>query len=120
MKRCLCTGAALLLFKPLPEVVAETMYQKVVDALGLADLSPEERIKALLELPADELLQKIPPGTQLSPINDGETSHPGPSFTSFLSQDESATALMPGREWCSDLMLGDSKLDVRAPFPLPS
>ncbi|PVI02247.1 carboxylesteras-like protein [Periconia macrospinosa] len=111
MKRCLCTGGALFLFKPLPDFLVEATYQKVVEALGLKDKSPEERVKALVSLPADDLWQKVPPGTLLSPIADGETTHSDPSFASFASQEESVQAQLPGRKWLSGLMLGDSALD---------
>ncbi|CAI6331486.1 unnamed protein product [Periconia digitata] len=111
MKRCLCTGGALTIFKPLPDATNEGVYQKVVAALGLADKSPEERVQALLKLPVDDLWQKVPPGTPIGPFADGETMLESPTFATFASEDESVQSLLPGRKWCSDLMLGDSALD---------
>lgn len=112
MKRCLSTGGAVLLFKPIPEGAAEAAYQKVIEAFGLAEKSPEERIKALLTIPADDLWQKVPLGTPLLPSIDGETVPGEPSFLTVSSQADDPTFLIPGRKWCSALMIGESKLDV--------
>jgi hypothetical protein len=112
MKRCLSTGGAVLLFKPLPEFVAESTYQKVIEAFGLQDKSPEERIEALLSIPADDLWQKVPPGAPLLPSVDGDTVSGLPDFLTVSSQDDNSSFLMPGRKWCKAFMIGDSKLDV--------
>ncbi|KAF2682348.1 carboxylesteras-like protein [Lentithecium fluviatile CBS 122367] len=112
MKRCLSTGGAVLLFKPIPEVVAEAAYQKIVEAFGLADKLPEDRIKALLTLPVDDLWQKVPLGTPLLPSMDGETVPGEPSFLTVASQEDDPRFLIPGRKWCSALMIGESKLDA--------
>ncbi|KAF2270515.1 alpha/beta-hydrolase [Lojkania enalia] len=112
MKRCLSTGGAVLLFKPIPLVVAETAYQSVIQAFGLADKSPEERIKSLMTLPIDELWQKVPMGVPLLPVTDGETVIGDPNFVNVASQDDDPTFLIPGRKWCAAFMIGESKLDV--------
>ena len=112
MRRCLSTGGAVLLFKPIPLEVAESSYQKVIEAFGLADKSPEERIEALLKIPVDDLWQKVPEGTPLLPALDGDLVPGAPDFSSVSSKEESATFPMPGRQWCSALMIGESKLDV--------
>lgn len=118
MKRCLSTGGAVLLFKPLPEVVTEGAYQMIVGALGLADKSPEERIQALLNVPADDLWQKIPPGTPLMPAVDHDTVPGIPDFPLISSQSDDPRFLLPGRKWCSALMIGNSTLDVNTPILL--
>ncbi|KAF2636651.1 carboxylesteras-like protein [Massarina eburnea CBS 473.64] len=112
MKRCLSTGGAVLLFKPIPEAVTEAAYKSVIEAFGLADKSPEERVKALLNLPIDDLWQKVPLGTPLIPYVDGETVPGEPSFLSVSSQQDDPSFPIPGRKWCSALMIGDSKLDA--------
>ncbi|KAF2109526.1 carboxylesteras-like protein [Lophiotrema nucula] len=112
MKRCLSTGGAVLLFKPIPFFVADAAYQKVIEAYGLTDKSPEERIEALLKVPVDDLWQKIPPGAPLLPTTDGETVIGDPSFISVSSQADDPTFLIPGRKWCAALMIGESKLDA--------
>jgi len=112
MKRCLSTGGAVLLFKPIPEAAAEAAYQAVIKAFGLADKSPEDRIKALLTIPVDDLWQKVPMGTALLPSIDGDTVPGEPSFITVASQEDDPRFLIPGRKWCSALMIGESKLDV--------
>ena len=116
MKRCLSTGGATLLFKPIPVAVAESAYQKVIEAFGLTDKSPEDRIQALLSLPIDDLWQKVPLGTPLLPTIDGDTVPGTPDFLTVSSQEENEAFLMPGRKWCSALMIGESQLDVSLPL----
>ncbi|KAF1830650.1 alpha/beta-hydrolase [Decorospora gaudefroyi] len=112
MKRCLSTGGAVLLFKPIPEVVAESAYQKVIEAFGLAEKSPEDRIEALLSIPADDLWQKVPTGAPLLPSIDGDTVPGAPDFLTVSSQEDNPVFMMPGRKWCKALMIGESKLDA--------
>lgn len=114
MKRCLSTGGAVLLFKPIPLAVAESSYQQIIEALGLADKSPEDRINALLSVPLDDLWQKVPAGAPLLPALDDETVPGSPDFPTVSSKETSAKFPMPGREWCKALMIGESKLDVCA------
>jgi carboxylesterase type B len=117
MKRCFSTGGAVLLFKPIPELVAESSYQKIIEAFGLKDMSPEDRIEALLSIPADDLWQKIPQGTPLIASLDGDTIPGSPDFLSVSSKEDSSTFMMPGRKWCKAFMAGESKLDVRSEPP---
>ncbi|EOA88727.1 hypothetical protein ACJQWK_06076 [Exserohilum turcicum] len=112
MKRCLSTGGAILLFKPIPESVAESSYQQIIKELGLADLSPEDRIKALLSLPVDDLWQKLPKSAPMFPTVDGDTVPGIPSFLSVSSKDDHPAFPFPGRKWCKALMIGESKLDA--------
>jgi hypothetical protein len=114
MKRCLSTGGAVLLFKPAPEAVAEDAYQKVIEVFGLTDKSPKERIEALLTIPIDDLWQKVPMGIPLIPVLDGETVPGEPSFLNVSSKEDDPSFPIPGRKWCSSLMIGESKLDVCA------
>jgi hypothetical protein len=112
MKRCLSTGGAVLLFAPFALEAAEASYQKLVDAFGLADKSPEERIQALLSLPQDDLWQKAPMDAPLLPTIDDETVPGHPDFSTISSVEDSAKFSMPGRKWCEALMIGESKLDA--------
>jgi hypothetical protein len=114
MKRCLSTGGAVLLFKPIPPFVAEIGYQKVIEAFGLTEKSPDERIQALLTVPIEELWQKVPPGTPLLPVTDGETVIGDPTFANVSAKEDDPTFLIPGRKWCAAFMIGESKLDVSA------
>ncbi|KAH9878854.1 hypothetical protein J1614_002288 [Plenodomus biglobosus] len=112
MKRCLSTGGAVLLFPPIPNEVTESAYKQVVEALGLADKSPEERIEALLKCPVDDLWQKVPPSAPMIPSIDGDVVPGLPTFKIVCSKDDSSQFPMPGRKWCKSLMIGESKLDA--------
>ena len=112
MKRGLSTGGALLLSKLMPEPATEATYQQVIEAFGLADKSPEDRIKALLSAPVDDLWQKVPMNAPLQPSIDGDIIPGSPDFLTVSSQNDSSTFKMPGRKWCKAFMIGDSKLDV--------
>jgi len=112
MKRCLSTGGAVLLFKPIPAAAAEASYKKVVEAFGLADKSPEDRIKALLSLPVDDLWQRVPLGVPLLPSIDGDLVPGEPNFVTVSSQADDPSFVIPGRKWCAGLMIGESQLDV--------
>jgi carboxylesterase type B len=117
MKQGLSTGGTTLLITPIPEAVAESAYQAVVEAFGLAEMSPEDRIKALLSLPVDDLWQKAPKSAPMIPSIDGDTVIGSPDFSIVSSQDEKSTLMMPGRKWCKALMIGESKLDVSFSAP---
>jgi hypothetical protein len=112
MKRCLSTGGAVLLFKPIPEAAAEASYQKVIEAFGLINKSPEDRIKSLLTLPVDDLWQKVPVTVPLLPSVDGETVPGEPNFITVSSQEDDPKFEIPGRKWCAALMIGEAQLDV--------
>ncbi|KAH7061621.1 Alpha/Beta hydrolase protein [Paraphoma chrysanthemicola] len=112
MKRCFSTGGAILLFAPLPLEAAEASYNKVIESLGLSAKSPEDRIHALLNGPHDDLWQKVPMNVPLSPVIDGETVPGHPDFATISSLEDSSKFAMPGRKWCSSLMIGDSQLDA--------
>ena len=102
----------MLLFKPIPAAVAEASYQSVIQAFGLANKSPEDRIKSLLTIPADELWQKVPLGVPLLPSVDGDIVPGEPTFVTVASQHDDPAFPIPGRKWCAALMIGESQLDV--------
>ncbi|KAI2479128.1 PnbA Carboxylesterase type B [Pyrenophora tritici-repentis] len=97
--------------KLIPDSMTEAAYQQVVEALGLADKSPEDRIKALLSVPVDDLWQKVPMSAPMQPSIDGDIVPGSPDFLTVSSQKESSVFKMPGRKWCKAFMIGDSKLD---------
>ncbi|USP76880.1 uncharacterized protein yc1106_04154 [Curvularia clavata] len=112
MRQGLGTGGTSLLITPVPEFVAEAAYQQVVEAFGLADLSPEDRIKRLLNIPVDDIWQKVPKSARMTPTIDGDIVPGALDFLTVSSQDDKPTSVIPGRNWCKALMLGESKLDA--------
>jgi carboxylesterase type B len=112
MKRCLATGGSVLLLAPSTLEVAEATYEKLVDAFGLVDKSPEERVQEILNMPQDDLWKKMPVGAPLLPVIDGETIIGHPNFAAISSLEDSTSFPIPGRKWCESLMIGDSALDA--------
>ena len=103
------SGTSLLL-QALPFEAHEENYKKVMAALGLIDATTEERIKALLEMPGDELVAKLPPPILSAPALDGDIILPGATYTEIGKLD---STVLPGKSWCQDLLIGDAEMDVR-------
>lgn len=106
--RAISFGGTGLLLKPLPPFVHEMTYKTVLGNLGISELSPEDRVKALLTMPINDILSKVPPGLPLFPVIDGTTIPGAPTFTDISSK----TSSLPGKKWCEGLLIGDNELDV--------
>ena len=103
------SGTCLAL-QPLPYVAHEANYEKAIAALGLSDLTPEERIKTLLEIPGEELVAKLPPSVMHAVAVDGDLVLPGANFHELAKPESDFLA---GKEWCQDLLIGGLEFDVR-------
>lgn len=114
--RAFATGGTCLLRPALPGVVHEGTYQQVCAALGIEGLSAEERIKALLTLPMDEISAKVPPNVQPNAIVDGDIISASPSYTSVMDPNDNS---VPAKQWLKALAIGDSAFDVTTPFNRP-
>lgn len=109
-KRAIAMSGTYFLSQPLPYEVHEQNYQKAISALGLSNSSsPEERIKALLEMPGADVVAQLPPSILSSPAIDGDivSSAPSHSDTAITGSD-----VPRGKNWCEDLMVGDAQIDV--------
>lgn len=82
-------------------------------ALGLENASAEDRVKALLELPGQELVTKLPPSVRFVPALDGDVIQSGVTYAE-VGKRESQVLL--GKEWCKDLLIGDAEVDVCCPL----
>jgi len=109
-KRYMSMSGTSLTMKPLPPPVSEFAYSSVIDMFGLKGLSGSERIKALLELPAEKLLS-VPPNIPLMPVIDGDLIRNTLDFAHVSSKEDSSELDMPGRKWCKDLLIGDCQFD---------
>lgn len=98
-----------LLMKPLPELVAESTYLAVVKVLGLENLSPADRVTAMLSMPID-VYSKIPGTFPLAPIIDDDLIPCIVSFDQISTRNNNAA--LPGKSWCESLLIGDCKFDV--------
>ena len=111
-KRLMSMGGTSLLMRPLPPVVHEATYDTVISQLGLKDMSAEDRIAALLQMPSEELLSKIPPHVPLLPLIDGDIVSAPSSFPKIADRTETGVSEVPGKAWCKDLLIGDCQSDV--------
>ena len=104
-------GGTSLLMKPLPPVVAEYVYESVLNKLEIdTSLSPAEQLLRLIETPPTRVLTNIAPDLPLLPVIDGTTIPSSLAFSSWNATDASSKA--PGTERCKRAMLGDCQYDV--------
>lgn len=108
-KRAISLSGSFFLARARPYEAHEGNYQQVVAALGLSDATPEEKLKALLETPVQDLVAKILPSTLTAPAIDGDIVLSDVSFEEVGKQDSDVPR---GKTWCQDLMIGNAELDV--------
>jgi hypothetical protein len=107
-------GGSSLLMKPLPVAVAEYAYSRVLGAVSIdISLSLDEKLKALLETPAETFLNNIGPDVPLLPVHDEEYIKYPSSFAQWAQPD--LQAQIPGLRWCDRVMVGDCQFDVCRP-----
>ncbi|KAL4749156.1 hypothetical protein BDW72DRAFT_139895 [Aspergillus terricola var. indicus] len=108
-KRAIAMSGTYFLSQPLPYDAHEQNYQKAISALGLSDATPAERIKALLERPGSDIVSQLPPSILAAPAIDGDLVPAAPSH----AHTGSTTSDVPkGKNWCTDLMIGDAQMDA--------
>lgn len=108
-------GGTNLLMKPLPEGVNEQNYDKVLHLLNLHHLPAQERVKALRNMPAEDILAALPPGLPFLPTTGGDLDLPINNFEeTYLG--ESQGIMHPGKSWCKEIMIGDCQMDVSHQF----
>ncbi|KAF2869112.1 carboxylesteras-like protein [Massariosphaeria phaeospora] len=111
-QRAISMAGTPLMLKPLSLPRTEMTYGVIMEALGLETASAEDRIQRLLTITPDELVAKTPMAVPLGPFLDGDII---PSMTTFKALGDSSQNLesvAPGRQWCTELMIGDCKHDV--------
>lgn len=91
-------------------------YLEAMEALGLANATPEERIKALLERPAQDIVSQLPSSILTVPRVDEELVQPRPSFADI---DNPGSFVPQGKLWCPHLMVGNAQMDVSVPLSKP-
>lgn len=89
-------------------------YLKAMKALDLMDATPEQRIKVLLERPAQDIVSQLPSSILTAPRVDKELVHPKPSFADV---DNPGSFVPQGKLWCPHLMVGNAQMDVRVSSP---
>lgn len=101
-------GGTPTLIPRLPIHVAESTYGSVLEKLGIADDSPEERIRKLKETDRADWVTKLGPGLALSPVED-KYEKKAPYFQVGIPEEEISS---PGSDWCPRIMFGDCEMDV--------
>lgn len=101
--------------QPLPSQAHDFFYSQAMEALGLADLSKEERIDKLLTLPYMEIIGKLPPGQPAMPLLDGDIVKWAPTFKGMNDFSQVSENDLPGKNWCEAILLGDCQFDVCTP-----
>ncbi|KAL4864391.1 hypothetical protein BDV12DRAFT_14371 [Aspergillus spectabilis] len=108
-KRAIAMSGTYFLTRPLPYEAHEQNYQKAISALGLSDHSSEERIKALLETPGEDIISRLPPSILAVPAIDGDIA---PSIPSHAETGSTTSDAPKGKNWCHDLIIGDAQADA--------
>jgi hypothetical protein len=116
-QRAVLMGGTDLLMKPLPDFVTEGAYQKIVKRLGLDDLSPSERVEALVQMESEKVLQNVLPSDPLMPSIGSELSLVAHTYEEIY-QGVQGPLKLPGRNWCKQIMVGDCQMDVGTIYPL--
>lgn len=106
-------GGTALLMKPLPLFVHEMTYQAVLQSLGITATTAAERVQALLAVPIEEMMSKLPNGLPLQPAVDGDII---PIPAAFKDIGNLESSVVPGKQWCKALLIGDNQLDVRLEY----
>lgn len=91
-------------------------YVEATEALGLTHATPEERIKALLEQPAQDIVSQLPSSILTAARVDEELVQPKPSFADV---DNPGSFVPQGKLWCPHLMVGNAQMDVSLSPPRP-
>jgi hypothetical protein len=95
-----------LMMPPLPQAAAQGIYESVTTILGFQELASDERLQALQDIAALDLLSSIPPGSPFLPVNDGDTAKQQFSYRDLASTLRDCLA---GR---IPLMIGSCDADV--------
>lgn len=108
-KRAIVMSGSFILLPALPYDVHEENYKQAIAALGLANATPEERIRILLETPGQDLLSKLPPSVRFVPALDGDIV---PSGVTYAQVGDKGANVPRGKTWCDSLLVGDTQMDV--------
>ncbi|KAI9370697.1 Alpha/Beta hydrolase protein [Aspergillus egyptiacus] len=108
-KRAIAMSGTYFLSRPLPYEAHEQNYQEAISALGLSDLSSDERVQALLEMPPAEIISRLPRTVLTVPAIDGDIV---PSAPSYAETGNPTSDVPKGKNWCHDLMIGDAQIDA--------
>lgn len=109
-RRAIAMSGTYFVAQALPFEVHEQNYERAMAALGLSDLSPEERIKALVQMPGPEIVEKLPPPVLMTApaIDDCYVK----SAVTYSQTMDSNANMSEARKVCKDLLIGNIHLDA--------
>lgn len=108
-KRAILMSGSRFFVQALPYDAHEENYRQAISALGLENATSDEKIKALLETPGQDLLAKLPPSVLTAPAVDGDMV---PSTVTYAQVADRTSNIPKGKQWCRDLLIGDAQYDV--------
>ncbi|CZR51768.1 related to carboxylesterase [Phialocephala subalpina] len=100
-----------LMMRPLPPPLSEFVYSTIMQSLGLGALSGADRVKALLKVPIEKIIEAGASGLPVLPVQDNDAVPCAPTFSQIGSKAEDPSLSMPGRSWCKELLIGDCQFD---------
>lgn len=84
-------------------------YNKLIENMGLSAVSPEDRVRILTQTPCEKLIPTLFQGCAPAFAVDGDII---PVTVPFIDMDKSNESKIPGKEWCSSIMIGSASDDV--------
>ncbi|OKL57800.1 hypothetical protein UA08_07259 [Talaromyces atroroseus] len=106
-KRALSMSGTNILMAPISFEAHEKGYDAAIHIWGFDKMSPEDRVKAIIESPAAELVENfpVPPSFAI----DGDMIPTAPTLAQL--SDKSAAIYPVGKSWCKELLIGDAQHD---------
>jgi hypothetical protein len=108
-KRAIVMSRSYFLLPPLPVSKHEENYKEAIAALGLGHFPVDERIKALMDIPAQEIASRLPRSVLAAPAIDGDIITECPTFADLATPNN---GYPKGNVWCQKLLVGDAQMDV--------
>ncbi|KAK4199004.1 putative carboxylesterase [Triangularia verruculosa] len=108
------SGSSLVKAKQ-PEL-AERSFKTALQLLNVSETEETAQIQCLLEVPMEDIREKVGRKVPMAPIVDGDLV---PRTTSYALMADTAqtTELFPGMKWCKRIMFGDCQMDGNAYGP---
>lgn len=106
-KRAISMSGTPLMLKPLSPSAAEASYSSILQTLGLENASTEERIHRLLTISPNELVEKTPMTTPLTPFTDNDIVPHTTTFAELQNDNLNARS----KTWCEELLTGSCTHD---------
>ncbi|SPO07784.1 related to carboxylesterase [Cephalotrichum gorgonifer] len=107
-KQLILIGGSPPLMGQLPMPAADHIAKDVMLALGLDGVPSSDAAQRLLNIPVEDFWTKIPMSIPMIPVIDNDVVPTQVTLRTFSQ----GVPAMPGYDWVSSIMVGDSKLDA--------